>query len=222
MHNVTAGANHDSIDFRLFPYSSTTGGGTAPFAQVTVAPNSTQTRTYTLPAGTVGFSAECGRHTNGSNNSNQAFMEVTAYCGGQPGQLVAPCCPPDPRLTQLIMSLIGQVQLIQRQAVPFAYVYGTNHTGLSGNGELTVTGLIGASVDVTTLPSSYGQVDGTPVELFDLGFITFGTTDGWQKSIRIDHDGSLMLPPAAGAFTRLGYTLSPGVVVAIRELVREP
>jgi hypothetical protein len=114
------------------------------------------------------------------------------------------------------------VTLIQRQAAPFAYVYGTNHTALSGSGALDVSGLIGCSVDVTTLPNSYGRAGGVPEELFGLGFVTLGTIDGYETSRHIDHDGTLFLPPGAGAYTKIGYSLSPGVVVSIRELVREP
>jgi len=117
--------------------------------------------------------------------------------------------------------ILGMVTLIQRQQVPFAYVYGSNHTALSGDGELSVSGLLGVSVDVTTLPASYGVADGTPETHFGLGYINLGTDDGWTSARSIDHDGTLLLPSAAGVFTRIGYSLSAGVVVDIRELVRE-
>jgi hypothetical protein len=222
MHNVVAGAIHDSEDFRFFPYSSSTGGGSSPFAVVNVASGVTTSVTYKLPAGTVGFSAEVGRHTGGMGNTNDAFMEVAAYCGGVPGQVVSPCCPPDDRLTQLLMTLITQTTLIQRQAAPFGYVYGDNHTGLTGDGELAVADLLGVSVDVTTLPDSYGREAGTPEIIFAIGWVSMGTDDGWLKSARIDHDGTLLLPPGAGLYTRVGYTAAAGVEIAIRELVREP
>lgn len=132
------------------------------------------------------------------------------------------CCA-DPALLALLPNILQMVTLVQRQSAPFAYVYGANHVGLTGDGELAVSGLIGVSIDVTTLPSSYGRSAGTPEHLFDVGFVTLGTSDGWSTTKRIDADGSLVLPgSAAGAFTRVGYTLRPGVEVSIRELVREP
>lgn len=160
-------------------------------------------------------------------NTEAAFSATAAidfYCGGAtpggPGQ--SPCCPPDPVMNGILAQILNYVATIQRQAAPFGYVYGTNHTALTGHGSFAVSGLIGVSVDVTTLPTSYGQRDGSPVELFDLGFVTLGTADGYEVSRRIDHDGSLVIPQLGGLYTAVGYSLSPGVAVSIRELTREP
>lgn len=135
---------------------------------------------------------------------------------------VNPCCPPDPTTQALLDAILAMVTLVQRQSAPFSYVYGDDHTGLTGNGSFGVSGILGVSVDVTTLPGNYGQDAGTPTQLYDVGFVTLGTADGYSTSRRIDHDGTLLLPPAAGAYTTVGYTLSPGVQVSIRELIREP
>jgi hypothetical protein len=122
----------------------------------------------------------------------------------------------------MLQRILQMVTLIQRQKVPFAYVYGDNHVGISGDGELAVQGLLGVSVDVTTMPGRTGVVAGTPETLFNLGWITLGTADGWETSRRIDHDGTLMIPQAGSVFTRVGYSIPDDVVVSIRELVREP
>lgn len=166
-------------------------------------------------------------NANGYNDGGVAHaMTVSAaldfYCAQTPLTPLSPCCPPDPLLEGILTQILNLVTLIQRQAAPFAYVYGANHTGLTGHGSFAVGQLLGVSVDVTTIPSWGGRIDGSPVEYFDLGFVTLGTADGYEVSRRIDHDGSLVLPPSAGAFTAVGYTLEPGVVVDIRELVREP
>lgn len=146
-----------------------------------------------------------------------------AYCGGDvPGAAQTPCCPPDPTLVGLMHQVHDLVTLIQRQSAPFAYVSGSTHTGLSGHGSFTVGQLIGCAVEVTTLPDSYGSSDGTPVERFDLGFVTFGSPDGYEVSRRIDRTSVLHVPPLAGLYTTIGYTLSPGVVATITEIVREP
>jgi hypothetical protein len=121
-----------------------------------------------------------------------------------------------------IDQILGLVTLIQRQSVPFAYVPGTVHTGLSGAGTLSVQGLIGAKVAFTTLPSELGRVGTSPVELFDAGFITWGTADGYAQSEHLEHSPQLSLPARCSAFTSLAYDLHPGVVVTITELVREP
>jgi hypothetical protein len=160
--------------------------------------------------------------THSGADSAATTLQIQGFCTSSPIGPSAGCCPPDPINQAILAQILDMVTLVQRQAAPFAYVYGANHTALSGHGSIAASGLIGVSVDVTTLPGSYGSRDGSPVELFDLGFVTLGTADGYETSRRIDHDGTLILPPQAGAFTAIGYSLSPGVVVAIRELIREP
>ncbi len=150
-------------------------------------------------------------------------MNLYGYlvCGGNPG-LPSDCCPPDPLLLAQVNSILEVVKLIQRQAAPFGYVYGANHTGVTGHGSFAASGLIGVSVDVTTVPAGASSEDGTPVQYFDLGYVTLGTADGYSTSRRIDHDGTLFIPGSAGLYTAIGYTLGAGVVADIRELVREP
>jgi hypothetical protein len=114
------------------------------------------------------------------------------------------------------------ITLVQRQAVPFAYVPGTVHAGLSGAGELDIFGLIGIKATITTLPDALGRAGTQPTELFDAGFLTFGTTDGFPTSFRLNRTDLLALPPRCSAYTKLDYDLAPGVVVTITELLREP
>jgi len=164
-------------------------------------------------------------YLTGLAGTGNRIVSVSAvyYCGGQvPGGTITPCCPPDEATQASLDLILRMVTLIQRQNAPFAYVYGANHTGLTGDGELAVNGLLGVSVDVTTTPTRIGLRPGTPESIWDVGEVTLGTDDGWTTTRRIDHDGSLILPPMGGVYTRVGYTLTPGVTVAIRELVREP
>lgn len=114
------------------------------------------------------------------------------------------------------------VTLIQRQSVPFAYVPSTAHAGLSGAGTLSISGLLGVKIAVTTLPGAIGRKSTTPEEIFDAGFITFGTPDGYPSSYRLEHHPQLILPARCSAFTQLAYDLHPGVVITITELLREP
>lgn len=144
------------------------------------------------------------------------------FCNGDvPGGTQTPCCPPDPVLTARVNQILDLVTLIQRQSVPFGYVAGATHAGLTGAGALSVSGLLGCKVDMTTIPASYGQSVGTPVEHFDLGFVTFGSPDGYPSSMRLEHQPTLFLPARCGAYTNLAYTLAPGVVATITELHRE-
>jgi len=122
----------------------------------------------------------------------------------------------------LLQSVKAAVDLIQKQSTPFAYVPGATHTGLSGDGEISVSGLLGMQAEVTTLPDSVGREDGSPIKLFDVGYITFGSGDGWEDSRRLDKSLRLVFPPYGGLYTKIGYSLRPGVVISITELEREP
>jgi hypothetical protein len=77
-------------------------------------------------------------------------------------------------------------------------------------------------VELTSTNLSGGLRDGSPQELFDQGFITLGTADGYEHSRRLEHQEQLVLPIAAGAFTSVGYSLEVGVIATITELRREP
>jgi hypothetical protein len=161
-------------------------------------------------------------HTPVGGSTDGLDITIDWYCGpGVPGTPILTPCPPDERVRQLLEQIYKLLTLVQRQSAPFGYIYGTNHAGLTGSGEITVADLIGVSVDVTTNPGYTGLVVGDPATIFKIGRIDLGSADGWITSRDIDHDGSLMLPYQAGVFTKIGYTLNPGVVVAIRELVRE-
>lgn len=144
------------------------------------------------------------------------------YSQQAPIQPSQPCCPPDPEIVGLLSVILENVRLMQRQLAPFAYVSGTAHAGLSGAGVFDIQGLIGIKVNVTTLPSSLGLAGSSPTEHFDLGYLTFGTDDGYPHSIRLERSQQLELPARCSAFTHLAYDLHPGVVVTITELVREP
>ncbi len=111
--------------------------------------------------------------------------------------------------------------LIQRQAVPFAYINGAVHSDLSGAGAFAISGILGVRMEVTTLPGYLGRLGSSPTEYFDAGFVTFGTADGYPHSIRVEHNPQVELPARCSAFTQFAYDLQPGVVIRVTELVRE-
>lgn len=157
-----------------------------------------------------------------TNISDQVRIQINGGCNGdQPGAPTNPCLP-DTTILDLLAELRAQVDLIQRQSVPFGYVTSTVHTGLSGAGALSIADLIGIKLAVTTLPSPYGVEGTSPPQHFDLGYLTFGSTDGFQQPYRLTRNPQVIFPPLCGLFTDLDYDLSPGVVVTLTELLREP
>lgn len=121
-----------------------------------------------------------------------------------------------------LAELRALVELIQRQEVPFGFVDGTVHAGLSGTGVLTVSGLLGLRVDLTTIPAYIGYIEGDPRSYFDVGQVALGTANGFSRRELLRHDPQLILSGEAGLYTRVGYTFPPGVVATITELLREP
>jgi hypothetical protein len=114
-----------------------------------------------------------------------------------------------------------QITLIQRQSVPFAYMLGAAHSGLSGTGDFQVQGILGLAVTFTTLPIPPTPAPSDPSTFHQLGKVTLGTAQGWLRSWEPTHSPYLILP-IEGAMTRVGYTFAAGIVATITELVREP
>lgn len=122
---------------------------------------------------------------------------------------------------QRVDRIEGMTTLIQRQGVPFGYITGTTYAGLYGQGEYAVADLIGLAINFTTIPDTYIAHPGDPLTYHQIGKISVGTAEGWERSWMPTHDPYIILP-ISGAITKFGYTFPPGIVAAITELVREP
>jgi hypothetical protein len=181
----------------------------------------TLVHTYSLPPNT--YTVDVNIQANGTTGITAHTTVLDVFCNGDaPGGVQSPCCPPDTATQAYLDLILKAVTLIQRQAVPFAYVTSTAHTGLSGAGTIPINGLLGVKVTATTVPANLGVIGTTPAEHFDMGFVTFGTADGYPHSYRLEHSPQLMLPARCSAFTEFAYDLPPGVVITVTELLREP
>jgi len=161
--------------------------------------------------------------TNSASDHPNATIQVQFFCDGQTAsQPLQPCCPPDTTLEGILNNILGMVTLIQRQAVPFAYVAGTAHAGLTGRGSISVQGLIGARVEVTAFGSNTGEQLADPDVLWDAGWVNWGSADGVSSRQFITAQQMLTLPSLAGQYTQIHYSLEPNVTVTITELEREP
>ncbi len=176
------------------------------------------TATGAINANAVDWYATCNC-PGGNCIGKEITVDVEVFCG-DPDRLDARCCPPDPTLAANVAVLLEMVTLIQRQAAPFAYVPAGEVAGLTGHSELAVEGLLAVSVLLTTFPDHYGIAEGEPDALFDAGWIAVGTADGWQEHRPIRH--SPFMVRLTGDVTRVGLSLSPGVVATLRKHQREP
>lgn len=147
---------------------------------------------------------------------------IDVYCGGSSPTGGSGCCPPDAATQGTLDAILAMVTLLQRQSTPFAYIVSTAHTGLSGNSQFAVHGLIGLAIAITTLPTRAGVQLGNPDTLWDVGWIDVGTADGWFNRAFLKTNPQVIFPRDMGAVTLIGYSIPADVVVTITELVREP
>ena len=175
-------------------------------------------KTYQVAAGQVGFQIEGGFLT--ADSTDIPSVSIAIYCGA-PGAAQTPCCPPDQSMLLLLQQIRSLVTLTQRQLAPFSYVTKSVTLGLSGTGEISVQGLLGLRIDLTTVPARLGQVLGHPIDLWDAGWINLGTADGFGPRQFISSN-PFLLRPVAPDVTRVGYSIPADVVISITELVREP
>lgn len=134
-----------------------------------------------------------------------------------------PCCTPDPLLDGEIQAILQYVQAIYAglPIPPNSFAEGTVHSGLTSNGSITFSGVpIALKVVLTTVPSWVGFDVGDPDFYFDVGYVSFGTSEGNYASERITYvDQVVTVPLLAGS---LGYSFKNGVVASVTELLPGP
>lgn|GEM_PF-2685651 len=209
--------------WEVYPfYISSTGAQTAGAMVHLAAAGTPRVRIADPPSDTAQMYVRVAQPSPYSS-ADEVALTLEIFCDGQlpSGGSGGACCPPDPTILQRLDALFTLVTLMQRQSVPFAYRRGTPHPGITGNGEITVSGLIGCIVTLTTIPSNVGLQDGDPLVYWEAGWINWGHTDGFTKREFISASPQTSFPSPAGQYTRIGYSLQPGVVATITELVRE-
>lgn len=217
------GANHCTTWRVTLRWFSPTGASVRNDAGAQHPPDGNlYTDDFTAPAVPLGFLWGEIVGTPFGNGSDAPTMRIDLYCGGAPGSQQVPCCPADQFQTAAIQQILEYVQLLQRQLVPFAHIGGAVHSGLTGQGTLTVNGLLGIKVDLTTIPASYGSAVGSPEFHFDLGWVSVLTPDGLIDERRLSAQLVNWFPRLMSDATVIGYSLSPGVVATITEVLREP
>lgn len=181
-----------------------------------------QTFTFPMLAGYDRITIGHTKAFSGAYNTSSHAV-LTAFCGGNSvGPGTAGCCPPDASVTQLLQQIQQLVTVIQRQHVPQAYVNGATHSGLTGDGSIAVSQLLGVKLSPSTIPSHFGVEAGNPDELWLDSWITWGNVDGWTPREFLRHSPQISLPANAHLYSELGYSFAPGLVVDVQELEPEP
>lgn len=212
-------ANHDTKVAAWF-YTAAGGNSNAFVAAVQTFNAAPQSATFSIPSAAASVQLFVAQNA-GQTGSVVVTAEIVMTCATV-GSVQQPCCPPDIIASGLMTQILQAVTLIQRQAVPFAYVPGAAHATLSGHGQLAVQGLLGVKVLFTTMPAYLGAAGDDPSIVFDAGWVAVGDVSGWLEKVRIRTSPFLWLPRDMSLATIVGYELNPGVVVTLTELVREP
>lgn len=217
---VPGGSNHLAPAQVSAQFVNSSGANVGGINQVALT-TTPLVQTVALPPTATKVNVQAELNANPTSTTDGVQVSIDIYCGTTPSQQSAPCCPPDPIATGLLQQILQLLTLVQRQAVPFAYVPGTSHATLSGTGSISVSGIVALSVSLTTIPTQLGDRVGTPPRLFDAGWVQLGTTDGYEAPVFISSSAQLIVPVGAGIITSVGYTFHSGVVATILELKRE-
>lgn len=221
--SIVGGTHHSSIQVYANECSNPSDTIGSEILLGTIASGASATYTRTIPAGIVEIGA-MGYDSpyNGAVEDDSLFYELDIFCGAVPGTTTSPCCPADQYTQGVLQQLLMQMQLLQRYLLPFGTIASTAHTGLTNQGTITVEGLAGVKVAVTTMPGSLGQEISEPTYFFDVGFLSVENTDGLIQQTRITSANQVWTPRLMGTASKIGYSLHPGVVVTLTELKPEP
>lgn len=187
------------------------------------APLATTTKQDVIPTDAAQFAVYYAPYPQPAVPGYLPHVTVELFCGDGYGVFAnQPCCPPDPALIGFLSRIEDLVTLLQRQAAPFAYVHGPAHSGLTGSGHVAIQGVLGVKIDLTTVPGYTGLQAGDPDTIYEAGWVNFGGSDGYSARTVLHTTPQLIFPNLAGQYTTFGYTLNPGVVATVTELIREP
>jgi hypothetical protein len=182
-------------------------------------------RTIVPPSGAAAVAFNFALNQDAPPYSGTLTSEVVMYCSGQsPATPASPCCPPDPSLEYRLQQLIGMVSAIYSAlpSNPSSYADSTVHAGLSGNGTVTLqSAALALRVNITTDPNALGVTPGSPDYLYDRGFIV-PVINGAPVAGNTRLQFNPQFYPLPSLTEQVGYSLHPGVVATITELVRGP
>lgn len=179
------------------------------------------------------------------NNSVASFtLSGFSYCFC--GQVSPPTpLPPQPQLPQIpdlpaflcdndtlcarVLELSHQIELLSRQVLevqryglPFGYIPGAVHSGISGRGSFPIDRVLGIKVEITAHTTTRPALEGNPNYIWDQGWMSVMTGDGMLQEQRISQTARVWFPRLCFDATTFGYELNAGTVATITELRAEP
>lgn len=132
-------------------------------------------------------------------------------------------CSPVDMVSQLqalqgqLQSIYQLVSLIAMATGAMSYQLSTVHT-VTGIGELVVDSIIGAIVTGISFAPGVGFDDSDPARIYDIGWIAFGNSDGWDARRPVWHVPQVYLGETP-RISKIGYNCGMATSVTITELV---
>jgi hypothetical protein len=153
--------------------------------------------------------------------TNTVSLSFTIYCQGQsPTSLNAPCCPPDEITDQKLGAIMDMLtQLLSLQALAGPYQDAASHSGLTGQGTISINPASSAiRFDVTSDLSGWPHNPQTPNYYYSLGFVTPFAVGTPLRGQRLIYNHQIFSWPS---YTdQIGYTFPVGITANLVELTQ--
>jgi len=112
-----------------------------------------------------------------------------------------------------------EVNNLQRFGAPMAYTLGVASTGLTGTGVVSASGILGALVQLITIPGTWGSTMETPERLIPTAVtIQAQTADGYTDWFPVHYDPQMIMFSTPWA-TGIRYNVKAGFVATITPLL---
>jgi hypothetical protein len=140
---------------------------------------------------------------------------------GETGCTTQDVCNLAQQLLQSVTLLRAMVDLMQRRLLPFAWILGTPHTGLTGTGVISVQDVLGAAVSMT-VPGGWGSTAETPRRLIpSAGSLQGSDGTSYSDNFQLHYESELIFFGQSWA-TGIRYNFRPGVTATLTPLLPEP
>jgi hypothetical protein len=144
------------------------------------------------------------------------IVAPTLSCG-----TTADLCTAVRQLDQRLSKIMELVTLTQRYSVPFAYVPGAVHSGLTGTGSFAISGLLGLRVQLASTDSDEPILPGNPPYLWNQGWLSVNDSNGLLEEKRLTRTGMEWFPRFCQTATSFNWDVGPGVTMVVTELQAE-
>lgn len=182
-------------------------------------------QTFTVPAATRYIAMQLPNLANQAGDTSTWQIETIVACSQSATGPGGPCQPcTDPAVTQLLSTLLQLTTSIFQSlpGLPRSYGESTIHSGLTGNGVITLgPSAIAIRANITADTTGGLIRAGSPAYYFDRGYIVELAVEGpIRKPVRLVYNPQLF--QISSVTDQIGYTLPAGLTISITELTLGP